>query len=48
VSVLRIVVREGLSADMARALRDDTRSALASLGQLKPAGHFNTVKPFAH
>ena len=48
VSVLRVVVREGLSADMARALRDDTSSALASLDQLKPDGHFNTVKPFAH
>src|ERR1700737_3118329 len=30
VSVVRVVVREGLSADMARALRDDTSSALAS------------------
>ena len=33
VSVLRIVVREGLSADLARALHDDARTALASPGQ---------------
>jgi glutamate decarboxylase len=48
VSVLRVVVREGLSADMARSVRDDTRSALATLDQLKPGGHFNPVKPFSH
>ena len=40
ISVLRIVVREGLSADLARALHDDARSALASLDKLKPSGHY--------
>lgn len=47
VSVLRIVVREGLSADLARALHDDTRTALATLDKLKPGGHF-TQQHFAH
>jgi len=47
ISVLRIVVREGLSADMARALHDDARSALASLDKLKPGGHYK-AEHFAH
>jgi len=47
VSVLRIVVREGLSADLARALHDDIRTALASLDKLKPGGHY-TAEHFAH
>ncbi|WP_343600144.1 glutamate decarboxylase [Mycobacterium sp.] len=47
VSVLRIVVREGLSADLARALHDDTRTALATLDKLKPGGHFSQ-QHFAH
>ncbi|MCV7257805.1 glutamate decarboxylase [Mycobacterium shimoidei] len=47
VSVLRIVVREGLSADLARALHDDTRTALTTLDKLKPGGHF-TQQHFAH
>jgi glutamate decarboxylase len=47
VSVLRIVVREGLSADLARALHDDTVTALANLDKLKPGGHF-TEQHFAH
>ena len=47
VSVLRIVVREGLSADLARALHDDTRTALASLDKLKPRGHYD-AQHFAH
>ncbi|BDB40667.1 glutamate decarboxylase [Mycobacterium kiyosense] len=47
VSVLRIVVREGLSADLARALHDDARKALASLDKLKPGGHYD-AEHFAH
>ena len=47
ISVLRIVVREGLSADLARALHDDARSALASLDKLKPGGHYQ-AEHFAH
>ena len=41
VSVLRIVVREGFSADLARALHDDAITALAHLDKLKPGGHFD-------
>jgi glutamate decarboxylase len=47
VSVLRIVVREGLSADLARALHDDAVTALATLDKLKPGGHFSE-QHFAH
>ncbi|BBU24081.1 glutamate decarboxylase [Mycobacterium xenopi] len=47
VSVLRVVVREGLSADLARALRDDMVTALATLDKLKPGGHFEE-QHFAH
>ena len=47
VSVLRIVVREGFSADLARTLHDDARSALASLDKLKPGGHYE-AQHFAH
>jgi len=45
--VLRVVVREGLSADLARALHDDASTAAASLGKLKPGGHY-TAEHFAH
>lgn len=48
VAVLRVVVREGFSADLARALHDDTITALEHLDQLKPGGHFDSVQPFAH
>ena len=48
VTVLRVVVREGFSADLARALKDDTITALNHLDQLKPNGHFDEVQPFAH
>jgi glutamate decarboxylase len=48
VAVLRIVVREGFSTDLARALKDDTLTALKSLDELKPKGHFDGVRPFAH
>ncbi|WP_220019736.1 glutamate decarboxylase [Mycobacterium tuberculosis] len=47
VSVLRIVVREGLSADLARALHDDAVTALAALDKVKPGGHFD-AQHFAH
>ena len=47
VSVLRVVVREGFSADLARALRDDLRTAIGHLDELKPGGHF-TQQHFAH
>ncbi len=47
VSVLRIVVREGLSADLARALHDDTVSALTALDKVKPGGHYD-AQHFAH
>jgi glutamate decarboxylase len=47
VAVLRIVVREGLSADLARALHDDTVTALTNLDKLKPGGHFSE-QHFAH
>jgi glutamate decarboxylase len=47
ISVLRIVVREGLSADLARALHDDARTALASLDKLKPGGHYS-AEHFSH
>jgi glutamate decarboxylase len=48
ITMLRIVVREGLSADLARVLHDDTIAALAHLDQLKPGGHFDDIQPFAH
>jgi glutamate decarboxylase len=47
VSVLRIVVREGFSADLARALHDDAIAVLATLDRLKPGGHF-AEQHFAH
>lgn len=47
VTVLRIVVREGLSADLARALYDDMATTLATLDKLKPGGHFDQ-QHFAH
>ncbi|MEV6655726.1 glutamate decarboxylase [Nocardia fluminea] len=48
VAVLRVVVREGFSADMARALSDDITAALVHLDALKPNGYFDRLKPFAH
>ncbi|WP_319445774.1 MULTISPECIES: glutamate decarboxylase [unclassified Mycobacterium] len=48
VTVLRIVVREGFSADLARALKDDLITVLKSLDELKPNGHFDVAQPFAH
>jgi glutamate decarboxylase len=48
VVVLRIVVREGFSADLARMLRDDLITVLANLDALKPQGHFDELQPFSH
>ena len=48
IAVLRVVVREGFSADLARALRDDIVTALAHLDALKPGGQFDELQPFAH
>ena len=48
IAVLRVVVREGFSADLARALRDDLITVLDSLDELKPQGHFDEQQPFAH
>jgi glutamate decarboxylase len=48
VTMLRIVVREGFSADLARALHDDMVTALNHLDELKPGGHFDDLQPFAH
>ncbi|HME49757.1 glutamate decarboxylase [Mycobacterium sp.] len=48
VSVLRVVVREGLSADLARCLRDDLTGVLQHLDALKPRGFFNNQRLFAH
>jgi glutamate decarboxylase len=48
VTVLRVVVREGFSANLARALKDDLITALKSLDELRPNGHFDEVQPFAH
>lgn len=48
VVVLRVVVREGFSADLARALKEDTITVLKHLDELKPGGQFDEVQPFAH
>ena len=47
IAVLRIVVREGFSANLARALRDDLVEVLGKLDQLRPGG-FATEEHFAH
>ncbi|EUA15396.1 glutamate decarboxylase [Mycobacterium kansasii 732] len=47
IAVLRIVVREGLSADLARALHDDISTAVRTLNKLKPGGHYD-AQHFAH
>ncbi|MFV8053599.1 glutamate decarboxylase [Mycobacterium sp. 48b] len=46
--VLRVVVREGFSADLARALKEDTITVLGRLDALKPRGAFDDLQPFAH
>jgi glutamate decarboxylase len=48
ITMLRIVVREGFSADLARALYDDAKTVLSQLDALKPQGHFDSLEPFAH
>lgn len=47
VAVLRIVVREGLSADLARALYDDMIKAVTTLDKVKPGGQHDE-QHFAH
>jgi glutamate decarboxylase len=48
VTMLRVVVKEGFSADMARALHDDIATVLSELDALKPNGQFDKNQPFAH
>jgi glutamate decarboxylase len=47
VSVLRVVVREGFSADLARSLWEDLHAVLTHLDAIQPEGHF-TQEHFAH
>ena len=47
VTVLRVVVREGFSADLARSLWADLQAVIAHLGEIKPGGYF-TQEHFAH
>ena len=47
VTVLRVVVREGFSADLARSLWEDLHAVLTHLDAIKPEGHF-TQEHFAH
>ena len=47
VAVLRVVVREGFSANLARALRDDLVEALEKLAKLNTGG-FAHEAHFAH
>lgn len=46
-SVLRVVVREGFSADLARSLWEDLHAVLEHLDAIQPDGHF-TQEHFAH
>ncbi|CAN5683095.1 glutamate decarboxylase [soil metagenome] len=48
VVMLRVVVKEGFSADLARALKDDIITVLKTLDELQPKGHFDASQPFAH
>ncbi|TFV55273.1 glutamate decarboxylase [Mycobacterium sp. PS03-16] len=48
VSVLRVVVREGFSTDLARSLRDDMFAVLDKLDRLQPRGTFDDEQHFAH
>jgi len=47
VSVLRVVVREGFSSDLARSLWEDLHAVIDHLAEIKPGGHF-TEERFAH
>ena len=46
-SVLRVVVREGFSADLARSLWEDLHAVLNHLDAIRPEGHY-TQEHFAH
>ena len=48
ISVLRVVVREGFSADLARSLYEDTVKVIKQLDEMKPGGQFNEQQHFAH
>jgi glutamate decarboxylase len=48
ITVLRIVVREGFSADLARSLCEDMAKVMKQLDELKPGGHFDFLHHFAH
>lgn len=48
VSVLRIVVREGFSADLARSLYEDLAKVIEHMDELKPGGQFDEQQHFAH
>jgi len=48
VSVLRVVVREGFSADLARSLKEDLTAVIGQMDKLKPHGQFNAQQHFAH
>ena len=45
--MLRVVVREGFSADLARSLCEDLQAVINHLSEIKPGGHF-TEERFAH
>jgi glutamate decarboxylase len=47
VSVLRVVVREGFSADLARSLWEDLNAVLTHMDAIKPDGYF-TQEHFSH
>ena len=47
IAVLRVVVREGFSANLARALRDDLLEVLAKLDRVGVGG-FSDEEHFAH
>ncbi len=47
ITVLRVVVREGFSADLARSLWADLQAVIEHLGEIKPGGYF-TQEHFAH
>jgi glutamate decarboxylase len=47
ISVLRVVVREGFSADLARSLWEDLKAVLTHMDAIKPNGYF-TQEHFSH
>ena len=46
--MLRVVVREGFSADLARSLYEDMAKVVAHMDELKPGGQFDRQQHFAH